>query len=232
MNFLFLLPLITLSHWTRLGIKDFLGTSSVNKKSNFHKKLIVNQVLPFFWVLPGIVVFGLADQVGLTPSLTLPWYLFAFISGVIFTAYSTGTAILTQLTLQKYFPKVIEEDLLRYELNVKKGLGKLTRKQSIILSIFNGFSEEIVMRVFIIGVLSVFFNFPIILCAFLSLLLNAIHHSYQGRVLGTLGAAFAHTPYILLYIYIEDFLFIAIAHVANDMTALLLLPKIFQSEKK
>lgn len=231
------LPLLLIAYWTIKGLRDFLevipegleNNRSI-KKSSFTLKLLLNQLLPILVIFPTFIYLGLSSILGLTPSLPFFWYLFAPIIGLLILVISTISMMITQMVLTKFCPILIQKDLIRYQMNVSNGHAKLSQFQSILISSFNGISEELVMRVFLIGFISSQNEINIFTCMIISLSLNAIHHSYQGRVIGTLGAIYSHLPYALLYVFIKDFWLIAIAHIANDLIALLILPKIFNQK--
>jgi hypothetical protein len=222
--------------WTVSGVRDFFATIPKDRekwvprknKKNFYLALIQDQILPLIFVITGCLLLGIDSSVGILPKFGFFKYTLAALSGLMSLLFSTLMMILLQKILVIFCSRIIENDLLKYEYNVTVRLSGMSKLEKILKSVFNGFGEEALMRILIIGVLALYTNISPYVLGVVSLLLNGIHHSYQGRVFGTLGAIVAHSPYVIMYLVIDDFFFIGIAHVVNDLVALLLLPYILR----
>ncbi len=186
---------------------------------SFIRKLFQNQISILFIVPIGIMYIDRVEEFGLIPSLPYYSYFLAFVIGIIILVSSIFFYRLVAIIMQRTIPKQLEHDIRQYQYNIGKVLG-LKTWQKVLLAMCNGFSEELLMRVFVIGFLTFYLQVNPIISVSISLFLNALHHTYQGRIIGAISVVYVQAYYCAAYLIFRDFLLIAVLHVAADFTGL------------
>lgn len=223
---------IQLLPWTIRGIDGIFqkipdSDKNINNKISFSKylcDLFLNQISILFIVPLGLLIFGKTEIFGLIPKLTIYYYFIAFIVGIFIIWIAIKQSKIIMRIMQKYLPKQLEHDLKQYSYNMKKMI-ELKLWQRLLLGLFNGFSEELLMRVFLVGSLVHFFNVPPVIALLISVFLNGLQHTHQGRIFGFINISILQSIYAISYLLFNDFLFIGIMHCATDLAGLYIITK-------
>jgi len=204
-------------------IPSELSDNNKNKFRNnkFLRDLFQNQISILFTVPIGIVLLDQVENYGLTPSLPTYFYFAAPIVGIFLIWFGIQIYKFNAKILHKFLPKQLEHDTLQYQYNMKN-LFEIKTWEKITLGLFNGFSEEMLMRVFLMGFLINYLNIHPVIALIISLILNGLHHTQQGRILGSTSIVVIQFFYAISYLLLNDYLFIGIMHVSTDISGLLL----------
>ncbi len=197
--------------------------------ARFFRELMQNQVSILLIVPAGVLLLNGQQDYGLIPSMACYWYPVAFMAGVLLLGVGMGTSTLTTRLMQRYIPGQLEHDYRQYVFNMQEISAKNTM-QSILLGLCNGFSEEMIMRVFLMGFLINYLHVSPIWAFILSVSLNGLHHTHQGRIMGVVSVIVIQSLYAGAYLIWNDFLFIGIMHVGTDISGLIL-AKILQQRQ-
>jgi membrane protease YdiL (CAAX protease family) len=202
-------------------------SSSISK---FFSDLFQNQIVILFIVPFGIVLLDQVKTYGLTPSHPVYYYLLSPIFGSLLIYIGIKVSRLTSLIMQKFMIAQLDHDCKQYAYNMRNIFQKKTW-QKILLGLFNGFSEELLLRVFLMGVMIHYFNIIPIYAFITSILINGLHHTKQGRILGVIPIMIIQSFYAAAYLIFNDYLIIGLMHMGTDITGLLL-PNILSKRQK
>jgi hypothetical protein len=180
------------------------------------------RLIPLALVSAGILYLNLEQAYGFKFEASAPTYLFAIGVGVFSLVVGTASAMTTVTLLNRYFPELYKREIDQYQ-SAMSSLGFSDRRVAIVTAVLNGFAEESIVRVFLMGTL-VFLGFPIWLAAVISLALNGIEHFYQGRILGPAGVVVSQIPFAVLFGMSWNFGLVAVAHITADLVGALLVP--------
>jgi membrane protease YdiL (CAAX protease family) len=209
---------------------DSESTKNIIINSKFISELFQNQIVIFFVVPIGIILLDQVEIYGLVPSLPIYYYLLSPVLGSLLIYFGIKISKLVASIMQKYFINQLEHDCKQYAYNMKNVFQKKTW-QKIALGLFNGFSEELLLRVFLMGFMINYLKINPIYALLTSLFLNGLHHTKQGRILGTSSIVFIQLFYGVAYLIYNDFLLIGLMHMGTDITGLLL-PTFLNRKKK
>ncbi len=193
--------------------------SPTSGRKSFLRSLFQNQISILFSVPLGIYLMSGLRQYGLVPSLEIQYYVIAPLAGIFLVVLSVFVYKYLALALQRISPKQLEHDIKQYSYNTESLFGQ-KMWQKLLLGLCNGFSEEMLMRIFVMGLLIHHWHLPPIFAITITLLLNGLHHTNQGRILGSISVMIIQSFYALSYLIFNDFLFIALMHVSNDIAGL------------
>ncbi len=209
--------------WTIDGISNIFQKSSdpapTSGRKSFFRSLFQNQISILFSVPLGIYLIVGFRQYGILPSLAIHYYLIAPFVGIFLVVLGAFVYKYLALALQRISPRQLDHDIKQYSNNT----GSLFRQklwQKLLLGFCNGFSEEMLMRVFVMGLMIHHWHLHPILAIAITLILNGIHHTNQGRILGSLSVMIIQAFYAVSYLVFNDFLFIALMHVSNDVAGM------------
>lgn len=216
--------------WTISGIKGLvenipqqLPEAAPRRQdvARYLRDLFQNQVAILCIVPAGIAMMQQQRAYGLYPSLQWYWYLVAMVSGVLLLALGILVSKSTGSLMQRCIPAQYARDCRQYAITMQN-LQHQHLWQRLVLGLVNGFSEEMLMRVFLMGFLIHFVQLSVSSAFAISVLLNGLHHTQQGRILGVVSVMVIQSFYAAAYLLWQDYLLIGLMHVGSDITGLVL----------
>ncbi|MDD3051199.1 MAG: CPBP family intramembrane metalloprotease [Candidatus Cloacimonetes bacterium] len=184
--------------------------------------LFQNQIVILFSVPLGIILLDQVEIYGLIPTLPLYFYILSFLLGLSLIFLGGVVSKYVIFFMQRYMKDQLEHDLKQYAYNMRSYI-KYKPWQRILLSFFNGLSEELLMRVFLMGLLINYFGVYPVIALLISIFLNGLHHTKQGRIMGSIPVVIIQSVFGVVYLIFNDFLLIGLMHMGADLAALFLL---------